>query len=317
MNNKSAVAITLSFLMLLGATVASQNAYAHTFTGDESASFLTTVEVIKVHLALANNDFATNATMSAEHVEHAAEHLTNDTIKEITERNNRLGTQLPASLEDLHESLESGNASSADVNEQAANINDLLDEAITVRIEKTQLTNSTVQGTMLANFVDEVLESYSGAYGVEEGHHEGEEMSMNMTETGGNGTTQTSSEDEMTLSEDEHATIVNMMDYESAQALAARAQELFDTKLKSLADANATEAVTALDSGLKKLKQAIDNKAPLDDVDVIAHSDIHPNIQKAYNLQIIPEFPLPILVGIMGIASVVAYSRMKGMKKVS
>lgn len=321
MNNKSAVAIGLSVFMLLGVTIASQNAYAHTFSGDESASFLATVEVIKVHLTLAKNDFATNATLSAEHVEHAAEHLTNDTIKEITERNNRLGTELPASLEELHEALESGSATAAAVDEQVANINDLLDETVTVRIEKTQLTNSTVQGTMLADFVDEILESYSGAYGVEE-EHEGEEEghdedSMNETETSSNEATQTSSEDEMTSSEEEHTTIVNMMDYESAQALAARAQELFDSKLRALADANATEAVTALDAGLENLKQAIDDKAPLDDVDVIVHTEVHPNIQKAYNLQIIPEFPVPILVGILGIASVAAYSRLKAMKNIS
>jgi len=40
------------------------------------------------------------------------------------------------------------------------------------------------------------------------------------------------------------------------------AQELFDTKLKAMAEANATAAVTALDAGLKKLRQAVDDKTP-------------------------------------------------------
>jgi len=310
MNNKSFLALSLSALMLLGITVASsRNAYAHTFSGDESASFLATVEVIKVHLELAKSDLATNATLSAEHVEHAAEHLTNDTIKEITEKNKRLGTELPASLDELQETLEGGDATAADVNEKVTNINDLLDETVTVRIEKTQVSNSTVQGTMLADLVDEVLESYKGAYGIEEEEHEDEEGSRNATE-------ETSDEGDSMIGVDgEHNTIVNMMDYESAQALAARAQELFNTKLKAMAESNATEAVRALDAGLKKLKQAIDDKAPHDNVDVIVHTDIHPNIQKAYNLRVIPEFPLPILVGILGIASVLAYTRMKGTKR--
>jgi hypothetical protein len=312
MNKTAAVAIGLSALMVLGVTFASpRNAYAHTFSGDESASFLATVEVIKVHLDLAKKDFATNATLSAEHVEHAGEHLTNDTIKEITERNNRLGTELPASLKELQEALEEGNATAADVNEQVTSINNLLDETVTVRIENTQLSNSTVQGTMLADFVDEILESYSGAYGVEEVHEE--EGSMNET-LSTNDRTQTSAEINLTSEEGNHTMIVNMMDYESAQALAARAHELFDTKLKAMTTANATEAVTALDAGLKKLKQAIDDKAPLDDVDVIVNKDVHPNIQIAFNLQVIPEFPLPILAVIMGITSVVAYSRLKGRK---
>ena len=105
------------------------------------------------------------------------------------------------------------------------------------------------------------------------------------------------------------------MEYETAQALTVRAQELFDTKLKAMAETNATEAVSALDAGLKKLKQAIDDKAPADEVDTIIHVDIHPNIQKAFNLQVIPEFPLPILAAIFGIMSVIAYGRLRSWKK--
>jgi hypothetical protein len=309
--NRAGIAVVLVATLLLGISITNpRNAYAHTFSGDQSPSFLATVEVIKVHLMLAENDFATNATLSAEHAEHAAEHLTDDIVKEITERNNRLGTELPASLEELHEALESGNATAAGVNEQVADINDLLDETVSVRIERTQLSNSTVQGTMLADLVDEILESYSGAYGVgEEGHEEDE--SMNMTETSGNESTQTSSMDGMTSSEEDHTTIVNIMDYESAQALAARAVELFDTKLKVLADANATDAVTALEAGLQKLKQAINDKAPLDDVEVIVHADVHQNIQEAFNLQIIPEFPLPLLIAMSAIGVAVAATRTK------
>jgi hypothetical protein len=288
--------------------ITNQRAFAHTFSGDESASFLATVEVIKVHLDLAKKDFATNATLSAEHVEHAGEHLTNDTIKEITERNKRLGTELPASLKELQEALEGGNATAADVNEQVTNINSLLDETVTVRIEKTQLTNSTVQGTMLADFVDEILESYNGAYGIEEEGH-ADEGSMNETHMSSIEATQTSAE------EGNHTTIVNMMDYESAQALAARAQELFDTKLKAMAEANATAAVTALDTGLKHLKQAVDDKAPPDDVDVIVHSEVHPNIQKAFNLQVIPEFPLPLLLTIPAIAGIIVATRTNALRK--
>lgn len=345
MNNRSAFAISLSALMLLGVVASSQNAFAHTFSGDENASFLATVEVIKVQLDLVKKDFATNATMAAEHAEHAREHLTNDTIKEITEKNQRLGTELPASLDDLHEALVNGTATSNGLNEQVTTINDLLAETVTVRIANAQLTNSTVQGTMLADFVDEILESYSGAYGVEEdGEHDegsmddGSSMSSNSTNSS-NSTTPTEEElEELTTFElaekypsyvnegegedgvipggdgenGNHTTIVNMIAYESAQAQAARAQELFDTKLKAMVAANATEAIAALDAGLDHLKNAIDDKAPLEDVDKIVHTEIHPNIQIAFNLQVIPEFPLPILGVIMGIMGVVAFSRLKG-----
>jgi len=305
--------------MVLGMTVASSgNAFAHTFTGDESASFLAMVEVIKVHLQLAQKDLATNATMSAEHVHHAREHLTDDIIKEITERNQRLGTELPGSLESLHETLEMGNATSAGVNEQIARINDLLSETVTVRIENSQLTNSTVQGIMFANLIDEVLESYSGSFGA--GDHMGDNSTNPTEEDLENLTTFELYEKYPSLSDEDTAmqneTIVNMVEYESAQALAARSQELFNTKLKAMVEANASQAVSDLDAGLNHLKQAIDGKAPHDEVDTIVHSEVHTNIQKAFNLQVIPEFPFPLLAAILGISSVVVYSQIRRIKRI-
>lgn len=301
---RQAYALLLAGIICMGAVYAipNQRAFAHTFSGDESASFLALVEVIKVRLQLVKSDLATNATNSLEHAEHAAEHLDDDTIEEITERNNRLGTELPASLKDLQETLESGDYTAADIDGKVTNINDLLAETVTVRIENTQLSNSTVQGLMLANLVDEILESYNGAYGIGEEHEE-EEGSMNMIETSA------------TEEDEEHNAIVNMAEYEGAQALTVRAQELFDTKLKAMAEANATQAVTDLDAGLKHLKQAIDDKAPHDDVDVIVNSEVHPNIQKAFNLQVIPEFPLPLLLIIPAIAGIIVATRINALRK--
>lgn len=346
LKSKSAIAIALSALMILGVTVASsRNAYAHTFYGDESASFLALVETIKVQLQLVRNDLATNAENALEHAEHAVEHLDADTIAEISERNERLGREVPASLTDLHETLESGNYTAAGVDDMVDNIYDLLDETVTVRIDNTQLTNSTVQGLVLANLVDETLEHYSGAYGIHEEHPEEDDHATSGTEDThdeegsvdmSNSTTPTEEElEELTTfelaelypfyvneesdttipPEGNHTTIVDTAAYDSARALAARSQVLFDTELKAMADANATQAVADLDAGLEELKQAIDDKAPLEDVDTIVHTKVHPNIQIAYNLQIIPEFPIPLLAALVGIGSVLAYSRFKATRR--
>jgi hypothetical protein len=311
--NKSILAVAVGAIMLASAILSSPGiAYAHTFSGDESASFLALVEVIKVHLQLVRTDIATNATNAMEHAEHAGEHLSTDIVKEITEKNERLGRELPESLDKLSETLESGNYTASVIDEQVSNINGLLDETVSVRIQSIQLTNSTVQGTMLADLVDEILESYNGAYGIEEEEHDedhdaADEDSMNMS----NSTAPAMKDSEETSADSENTTIVNVAAYEGAQALTARAQELFDTKLRALADANATQAVTDLDVGLRHLKEAIDDKEPHDDVDLIVHSEVHPNIQEAFNLQVVPEFPMPILAALTGIAGIVAYSRFK------
>lgn len=307
-------ALLLAGVILAGA-VFTQKAFAHTFSGDESASFLATVEVIKTQLQLVKDDLATNKTNSVEHAEHAMEHLDNDTIDEIKEKNNRLGTDLPAALSDLQETLESGTPTASEIDGKVSNINDLLDETVSVRVEKTQLSNSTVQGLMLADIVDEILESYGGAYGIEEEHEEGSmnmsDNSMNTSGESGNDSMQMD-QGNMTMEDDaEHTTIVNVIEYETAQALTARAQQLFDTKLKALAVDNATQAISDLDAGFDHLAQSIKDKAPYNDVVVIVHGEVHPNIQKSYNLQVVPEFPLPALMAISAIGGVIALTRLR------
>jgi hypothetical protein len=339
---ESAIAIGLSVLMLLSVTIASQKVYAHTFSGDESASFLALVEVLKVHLQLAQRDATANPEQAVEHAEHAIEHLDQNTIDEISERNERLGRELPASLTELQETLESGNHTAADIDQLVTNVDDLLGETVTVRIESAQLTNSTVQGLMMANLVDEILENYNSAFGIEE-EHEHDEGAIQETDDhahedeeaeASNSTSPTDEElDELTTFElaeqypdylgeesanasmsegnETHDTIVSMHAYNTAVVLTARVQELFDTKLRAMAEANATEAAAALEAGLDKLQQAIENEASPDDVAVIAHTEVHANIQKAYNLQIIPEFPLAALLLIPAIMSTIVIHRLR------
>jgi hypothetical protein len=308
---------------LLAGTVFTQNAFAHTFSGDESASFLATVEVIKTHLQLVQDDFETNSTNAQEHAEHAAEHLSDDLVDEISERNERLGRELPASLADLSESL--SNSTAQQVGQKIANINDLLAETVSVRIESQQMDNVTMQALVIANLADEVLEAYSGAYGVESEEHEDHgSHEGNMTheeETGSAAENMTG--DEMTMNESDGMamnqsagmnasdTIVDMMHYESAVALASSMQAYYNATLKPLASANDTSAVAALEAGMTDLKSAIQAKEPLADVEVLVHTQVHANLQKAYNLQIVPEFPLPALMAVATIGGVIALTRLR------
>jgi len=317
MNKRSILAVPLAIFLLVGVglAISSQSAYAHTFSGDESADFLAMVEEMKSELQLVKSNLATNATLSAEHVEHALEHLTNDTIKEITERNERLGRDLPASLTTLQETIESGNATASEVDTQISAVNDLIAETQSVRIERAQLTNATVQALVLANIVNEAVEHYNAAYGIEEEEHDegghNEETASNSTE---DNSTMQMGENEATMdnmTDDEHTTITSMADYQSAQGYAATAQAFFNAKLKAMADANATQSISALEAGLQKFKAAIDNKEPHDEVEMISHTDVHPHLQEAFNLQVVPEFPLPILAALVGIGTVVAYSRIR------
>jgi hypothetical protein len=59
-NNRTALALSLSALLILGTTTfaLSRNAYAHTFGGNESAAFLAKVQELKVEAHLIQSDLS-------------------------------------------------------------------------------------------------------------------------------------------------------------------------------------------------------------------------------------------------------------------
>jgi len=174
--------------------------------------------------------------------------------------------------------------------------------------------NTKLEALALANVIDGMLINYGNAY------HVGFDMTnmsnmvmignssspgsmvMNNPATGNNSgpsnmnmqsmntsfnnmtTTQVVSEKNMGYS------LVNMSDYQSAQALATKASEIFNTKLKHMTmsnnNKNVTAFVTSLENGLTQLNDSISKKASPLDIMMIVHTQIHPNLLEAFNLQL-------------------------------
>ncbi len=121
-------------------------AFAHTFSGDESATFLAVVEMIKTEAHLAQQNLGTNVTLAQEHANATTEHLDANQTKEITERNKRVANELNDSLTALKEAFNSKSPPTAsDVTGKVANIDAVLGEVVSVRIDKSQLDNVTVK----------------------------------------------------------------------------------------------------------------------------------------------------------------------------
>jgi hypothetical protein len=82
--------------------------------------------------------------------------------------------------------------------------------------------------------------------------------------------------------------LVNVSDYQSARALTLKASEIFNNKLKStnMSDKNVTGFITNLEDGLTQLKSLIANKDSPLDVMMVVHTQIHPNLQQAFSLQL-------------------------------
>ena len=269
--NRTALALSLSALLILGTTTfaLSRNAYAHTFGGNESAAFLAKVQELKVEAHLIQSDLS-NQTLVAWHSDKIGEFWNTNDTKEMTERNQRLGTDIPALISNITMVANSTNPDATKVGQLITSLDNDLAEATTVRIEKTELENATVNGLAVADILDETMEDYGIATGAEE------ENSSNVT-----GSNTTSQDNMSNMSEgagsNETATIVNFAAYQTAQGLAAAAQDMYNN-LKPKAMPNSSSEIAALDAAFANLRKAIDDKMSNDAIQAIVEGSIHPNL---------------------------------------
>jgi hypothetical protein len=167
----------LVMFILAGSLVFSTShlAYAHTFSTSESADFLSLVEQIRAETALVSMNLENNnVTLAQTHAEKASSLLNNSTLDEIWEVNTRIADSLETGLEQLE-----GNVTSLastpqgqtpqdriqSVNETVMTLDDLLAEAVTVRIESDQQNNATTWALVVADLVNTVLGDYGNATG--------------------------------------------------------------------------------------------------------------------------------------------------------
>ena len=173
--------------------------------------------------------------------------------------------------------------------------------------------NTKLQATAFANVIDGMLINYGKAYRVGfdmtnmsnmvmiGNNSSASSMVMSNPVTGNNSGTSNmnlnmnsmnSSFNNMTGHAGEMNTgysLVNVSDYQSAQALATKAFEVFSAKLKHTTmtnNKNVTGFVTNLENGLKQLNDSIAKKASPLDIMMIVHTQIHPNLLEGFNLQL-------------------------------
>jgi hypothetical protein len=226
--------------------------FGHTFSGGESATFLTKVEMMKIEAQLAQKDLASNATNAKEHADHLTEHITANDTKEINERNPRLATELNNTLSDFVKTFESQSPSESAVKDKLSGLSDVISEVVSARIDKQQLDNVTVKAQVVNDLVGEGLEHYNSSLG----------------ET----------------VKSETPKIVDDADYQSAQAAVSRAIDLYN-EIKPSGNANSTE----LGKSLNSLKDTIDSKSPFDQADKTIDDKITPLLNDMFKLKLAVE----------------------------
>ena len=305
--------LVVPFLMATVVLLAGSNTHTllgHNFSSDESASFLALVNTIKAEAQLVQQNIANNnMSLASEHANKALTLMTDNINKEIAERNQRLSDDLNtdlASLKTSTESVSSDNTAS-DTELLVDDIDGILDEIVTARIDPDQLNNSTIQALAAVELLDGVLRNYGDAFAV---GYDMTNMSMT-TMVGNNNSTNSDSENSISMHSmstmnmgrgsvgdnksiedmsDSDDKLVNITDYQTARALAMKVQELFDNQIMNSSPAEGSETVDQsinnVSTALKELVTNIDRKSSPVDIMTIVHTRIHPNLMTAFGLQL-------------------------------
>jgi hypothetical protein len=293
-NNIIAILLT-SFTIIIGSVnlLSFENSFAHNFSPDESAHFLTLVDKIKVESELAVNSTGNNNNKSSAqlHANNALLNYDSHTKDEIAERNERIANELEDTLNQLLEEVKS-QTDQSQLNDTVETIAAILEEAVSTRIDEEQLNNSTIQALVFASIVDTALQNYGDAYNV---GIDLTNMSNMMKETTTNDTTTTNGHTTHgSTNASMHSNIVNFTNYESALGFSNNALDKYyndiATASLSLSEENNTTAhqnyLKKLENGVIEFNNAIKNKENPMKVMEIVHTQIHPNLQILFNLKI-------------------------------
>lgn len=251
-----------------------ENSFAHNFSPDESAHFLTIVEKIKVESALAANSAGGNSNQSSAqiHANSALQSYDSHTKDELSERNERIATELDDTLNTLLVQVKS-QTNKSQLDNTVETINAILEEATSTRIDEEQLNNSTIQALVFASIVDTALQNYGDAYNV----------GIDLTNAANMHKSMAATDDTVSQSG-----LLNFSNYESALGFSDKALDKYYNEISSsLAEKNTKtqDYLKKLENGLSELNNAINNKENPMKVMKIVHTNIHPNLQILFNLK--------------------------------
>jgi len=281
-------------------------AYAHTFSGDESASFLTLIEEISTGSHLIEKSLINNATLAQRIAEHISQLVTPEDLEEISEKNKLVANSLNESLSDLENSFNFTNKIvPSEIKQKIKNLDDILGEVVSVRIENEQLTNNTVNALVLNDLIGKALQSYSKALDIKadvhseehEGEHAEEKDGQDIEDhkpvnisPGSNSVVNIaiidSAKNQDTSNENiTKVKIVNQLEYQIAQALFNKSIEKFN-ELKPFVPSNVSNLSRILESSLAKLKNAVDNKESFEVIDDIIDGQVTPHLESIFKIKI-------------------------------
>jgi hypothetical protein len=257
-----------------------------------------------------------NISLAQQHANNAAVLLSPNITREIAEQNQRVANDLTMAISDLQDITSSSlSQQQQSIDQLVSNIDGILGEAVTTRIEQEQRDNATIQALSFADLVDSILANYGNAYAVDfdmtnmsnmaimEGDQDSSMTMDNMITAAGEGNDNNNSMNmeshnmnmnsmdspSTTVNEgggeiNRNYSLVNMSNYQTSQELSIKALEIYNTDLKPIIPVGAATFATNLENALTELNDAIGNRRSPMDIMMIAHMQIHPNLLQTFRL---------------------------------
>lgn len=310
-------------------------ANAHSFTPNDYASFIASVDQFQTELNLVQSNFEdNNFRLVQEHMEKAGKLFYRNLISEFEEQDQKNADNITVALETLQRlSLNSSIKDYQKINQIVSDINTKSDEITNWSLEqqlqqqqqeegvetrffnmimgfinnlfgagngKTEYANG-IQPLRLAEIIDYVLIDYGKGFDVD---FDMTDMS-NMMDTSGNQTSaimynmstsnnipihiENISATDMDIRNhmSKNHTIIDLGAYQSARQLSIKALEIFNSELKPFStDEGSKIFVTNLESGIINFHNLIRDEATPMDLMMIVHTQIHPNLLKAFDIEL-------------------------------
>ena len=301
--------------MTLVMIAAFPSTYGHTFSQNENSLFLTRVAQAHSQLNLIENlvlngtstTTATNNNSNNNNAKSVQAHVMQtiallnekDPVnnftwsQEIAEKNQRVAKDLARELNDLKTSLSQDTPTTAINNKPSLSNNSsviqdkidklggLLDEAISARVNKDAVNNSTNQALVLANIGNEIFYSYGQALGFPYPKLANMVATMKLNVNSNN-----NSNNKIPAMANK-VNIANESQYQNAKAYVKQAQEIVSKYLKSPASNNknaAPDIQLQLNKVISQLKMTIDNKGSFSTVMHLIHIQLHPRLIANYKI---------------------------------
>ncbi|MEO9321838.1 MAG: hypothetical protein ABI361_14320, partial [Nitrososphaera sp.] len=285
MKKHSALTLLLVVALFFGLAYTSRAAYAHNFSPDESAAYLAKAQEIPVEAHAVQSDITSNnITLVKWHLDKLAQYWNSSDTTQMAERNQLLAKEIPGAISNITKEASKPNPDAGSIKQFVSNLDSYMSESVPVRIDSDKLQNLTVSALALKSVLDEVMNDYGNATN-NSGNLSSSQVNSLMTGNS-NMSGMSMSGNMSSMSSQSSSRIPNKAAYESAQAMMSAVQNMWSGLKSKTPSSVSSNAISSLDTGFAKLRQIIDTAQPMDQFLIILHGTIHPNLMKAYNLQL-------------------------------